>query len=52
LTAIRNDVPPGAMAVGDTAQRNIEGWVQAKRPDTPAAEAARSAHDGEETAGE
>ena len=52
LTAIRNDVPPGAMAVGDTTQRNIEGWVQAKRPDTPAAEAANSVHEGEETAGE
>ena len=52
LTAIRNDVPPGAMAVGDTTQRNIEGWVQAKRPGTPAAEAANSVHEGEETAGE
>ena len=52
LSAIRNDVPPGAMALGDTTQRNIEGWVRAKRPDTPAAVAAGLAQDGEETAGE
>jgi len=48
-TTIRDDVPPGALAVGGARQRNIDGWVQAKRPGTPSAEAARSA---EETAGE
>lgn len=42
-TTIRNDVPPGALAVGNTEQRNIEGWVAAKRPDTPSAQAAARA---------
>jgi bifunctional UDP-N-acetylglucosamine pyrophosphorylase/glucosamine-1-phosphate N-acetyltransferase len=42
-TTIRNDVPPGALALGNTDQRNIEGWVTAKRPDTPSAQAARDA---------
>ena len=32
---IREDVPPGALAVSAGAQRNIEGWVSAKRPGTP-----------------
>jgi bifunctional UDP-N-acetylglucosamine pyrophosphorylase/glucosamine-1-phosphate N-acetyltransferase len=40
---IVQDVPPGAMAVARGRQRNIEGWVERKRPDTPAAEAARRA---------
>ncbi|SIR77567.1 bifunctional UDP-N-acetylglucosamine diphosphorylase/glucosamine-1-phosphate N-acetyltransferase GlmU [Williamsia sterculiae] len=42
-TVIRHDVPPGALAVSGGQQRNIEGWVESKRPDTPSAEAARSA---------
>ena len=42
-TTIRNDVPAGAMAVGNTEQRNIEGWVAAKRPGTPSAQAAEQA---------
>lgn len=42
-TIIRDDVPPGALAVSAGKQRNIEGWVQAKRPGTPAAEAAEKA---------
>jgi bifunctional UDP-N-acetylglucosamine pyrophosphorylase / glucosamine-1-phosphate N-acetyltransferase len=42
---IREDVPPGALAVSAGSQRIIEGWVERKRPDTPAAEAARAAHD-------
>jgi bifunctional UDP-N-acetylglucosamine pyrophosphorylase / glucosamine-1-phosphate N-acetyltransferase len=40
---LREDVPPGALAVSAGAQRNIEGWVLRKRPDTPAAKAARRA---------
>jgi bifunctional UDP-N-acetylglucosamine pyrophosphorylase / glucosamine-1-phosphate N-acetyltransferase len=39
-TVIREDVPPGALAVSAGPQRNIEDWVQRKRPGTSAAEAA------------
>jgi bifunctional UDP-N-acetylglucosamine pyrophosphorylase/glucosamine-1-phosphate N-acetyltransferase len=39
-SVITDDVPPGAMAVGRSRQRNIEGWVQRRRPGSPAAEAA------------
>lgn len=42
-TVVRDDVPPGALAVSAGPQRIIEGWVERKRPGTPAAEAARSA---------
>ena len=42
-SVITEDVPPGAMGVGRARQRNIEGWVQRKRPGTPAAEAAEKA---------
>lgn len=42
-TVLREDVPPGALAVSDNAQRNIEGWVQRKRPGSDAARAAREA---------
>lgn len=42
-TVIKDDVPPGALAVSAGRQRNIEGWVQRKRPGTPAAEAAAAA---------
>lgn len=42
-TVIKDDVPPGALAVSGGPQRNIEGWVQRKRPGTPAAEAAEAA---------
>ena len=30
-TTIREDVPPGALAVSAGKQRNIEGWVEKKR---------------------
>jgi bifunctional UDP-N-acetylglucosamine pyrophosphorylase/glucosamine-1-phosphate N-acetyltransferase len=40
---LREDVPPGALAVSAGSQRNIEGWVLRKRAGTPAAEAARRA---------
>jgi bifunctional UDP-N-acetylglucosamine pyrophosphorylase / glucosamine-1-phosphate N-acetyltransferase len=42
-TVLREDVPPGALAVSAGSQRNIEGWVLRKRPGTPAADAARRA---------
>ncbi|BBX54914.1 Bifunctional protein GlmU [Mycobacterium shottsii] len=42
-TVIRDDVPPGALAVSGGPQRNIADWVQQKRPGTPSAEAARKA---------
>ena len=42
-TVIREDVPAGALVVSGGKQRNIEGWVEAKRPGTPAAEAAARA---------
>lgn len=42
-TVVRRDVPPGALAVSGSPQRNIDGWVARKRPGTPAAEAAERA---------
>ena len=42
-TVIREDVPPGALAVSGGPQRTIEGWVERKRPGSPAAEAAAAA---------
>lgn len=42
-TTIKDDVPPGALVVSGGAQRNIEGWVQKKRPGTAAARAAEAA---------
>jgi bifunctional UDP-N-acetylglucosamine pyrophosphorylase/glucosamine-1-phosphate N-acetyltransferase len=42
-TVVRNDVPPGALAVSAGPQRNIEDWVQRKRPGSAAAEAAAKA---------
>ena len=44
-TVLRDDVPPGALAVSDNAQRTIEGWVERKRPGSAAAEAARKARE-------
>ncbi|HTF06759.1 MAG TPA: bifunctional UDP-N-acetylglucosamine diphosphorylase/glucosamine-1-phosphate N-acetyltransferase GlmU, partial [Asanoa sp.] len=44
-TVLRDDVPPGALAVSSGPQRNIEGWVARKRPGTAAAEAAQRALD-------
>jgi bifunctional UDP-N-acetylglucosamine pyrophosphorylase / glucosamine-1-phosphate N-acetyltransferase len=46
-TVVRQDVPPGALAVSGGPQRNIEGWTERKRPGTPAAEAARRARASE-----
>ncbi len=41
---VRDDVPPGALAVSEGhRQRNVEGWTQRKRPGTASAEAAERA---------
>lgn len=42
-TVLTQDVPPGALAVSGGKQRNIDGWVQSKRPGTPSARAAADA---------
>ena len=42
-TVVRDDVPPGALAVSAGPQRNIEGWVSRKRPGSAAAAAAAAA---------
>jgi bifunctional UDP-N-acetylglucosamine pyrophosphorylase / glucosamine-1-phosphate N-acetyltransferase len=47
-SVITNDVPAGAIGVGRAHQRNIEGWVERKRPNSAAARAARRAR-GEST---
>ncbi|MBB6381215.1 bifunctional UDP-N-acetylglucosamine pyrophosphorylase/glucosamine-1-phosphate N-acetyltransferase [Pseudonocardia eucalypti] len=48
---IRQDVPPGALAVSAGDQRNLDGWVTRRRPGTPAALAAEraAAEEPEET---
>lgn len=42
-TVVRQDVPPGALAVSAGPQRNIEGWALAKRAGTAQAAAAQAA---------
>jgi bifunctional UDP-N-acetylglucosamine pyrophosphorylase / glucosamine-1-phosphate N-acetyltransferase len=42
-SVITDDVPPGAMAVARGRQRNVEGWVEKRRPGSRAAEAAAAA---------
>jgi bifunctional UDP-N-acetylglucosamine pyrophosphorylase/glucosamine-1-phosphate N-acetyltransferase len=42
-TVLRNNVPPGALAVSGGSQRNIEGWVERNRADTESARAAARA---------
>lgn len=42
-TVVTEDVPPGALAIKEGRQRNIEGWVEKRRPGTDAAEAAKAA---------
>jgi bifunctional UDP-N-acetylglucosamine pyrophosphorylase/glucosamine-1-phosphate N-acetyltransferase len=44
---IVKDVPPGALGVSRAQQRNVEGWVERKRPGSPAAEAAKNANAAE-----
>ena len=42
-TVVREDVPPGALAISAGSQRTIPDWVARRRPGTPAAEAAARA---------
>lgn len=42
-TVLRDDVPPGALAVSAGPQRNIDDWVARKRPGSAAAQAAERA---------
>jgi bifunctional UDP-N-acetylglucosamine pyrophosphorylase / glucosamine-1-phosphate N-acetyltransferase len=44
-SVIREDVPPGALAVSAGPQRNIQGWTLRKRPGTPQADAASASED-------
>jgi bifunctional UDP-N-acetylglucosamine pyrophosphorylase/glucosamine-1-phosphate N-acetyltransferase len=44
-SVITEDVPPGAMAVGRARQRNVEGWVERKRPGSKSAESARKSRE-------
>jgi len=45
---LRRDVPPGALAVTTGSQRNIEGWVASRFPDSAAARAAAAAQPTDE----
>jgi bifunctional UDP-N-acetylglucosamine pyrophosphorylase/glucosamine-1-phosphate N-acetyltransferase len=45
-SVITEDVPPGALGVARSRQRNVEGWSERRRPGTPSAEAARRAREG------
>ena len=51
-TVVRDDVPPGALAVSAGPQRTIEGWVERKRPGSAAAQAAAAARAAAEATGE
>jgi bifunctional UDP-N-acetylglucosamine pyrophosphorylase / glucosamine-1-phosphate N-acetyltransferase len=42
-SVITSDVPPGAIGVGRAKQRNVEGWVERRRPGSASAAAAASA---------
>jgi bifunctional UDP-N-acetylglucosamine pyrophosphorylase/glucosamine-1-phosphate N-acetyltransferase len=44
-SVITRDVPPGALGVARGQQRNIEGWVERRRPGSAAAQAAAAAHE-------
>jgi len=44
-TVLREDVPPGALAVSTNDQRIITDWVLRNRPDSDSAEAARKARE-------
>jgi bifunctional UDP-N-acetylglucosamine pyrophosphorylase/glucosamine-1-phosphate N-acetyltransferase len=51
-TVITEDVPPGALGIGRAEQRNVAGWVERRRPGTPAARAAEAAQAATENEGE
>ncbi len=44
-TVVRKNIPPGALGVSGGPQRNLEGWVESRRPGTKAAEAAARARE-------
>ncbi len=44
-TVVRRDVPPGALSYSHAPQRIVEGWVEANRAGTAAAQAAASARE-------
>ena len=48
-SVITRDVPPGSLAVARSQQRNIEGWVERKRPGSTSAAAAQRAKAAKET---
>ena len=43
---VRRAVPPGALAMSVSSQRNLEGWVEANREGSPSATAASKAQSG------
>ena len=47
-SVIVQDVPAGALGVGRSQQRNIEGWVARKRPGSAAARAAEAAENADQ----
>jgi bifunctional UDP-N-acetylglucosamine pyrophosphorylase/glucosamine-1-phosphate N-acetyltransferase len=51
-TVVREDVPPGALAINVSPQRNLLGWVHRKRAGTAAARAAAAADQGSHVAPE
>lgn len=51
-TVLRQDVPPGALAISAGQQRNLDGWVARRRPGTAADRAARRALEDTATEGE
>ncbi len=48
-SVITDDVAPGELALGRARQRNLPGWVAAKRPGSDSAEAATAARDRDQT---
>lgn len=48
-SVITDDVPPGAMAVARGRQRNVDGWVERRRPGSAAAAAAARARESATT---
>jgi len=50
-SVITEDVPPGALGVARSKQHNSPGWVERRRPGTPAAEAAARARQAAEAEG-
>ncbi|WP_024794522.1 bifunctional UDP-N-acetylglucosamine diphosphorylase/glucosamine-1-phosphate N-acetyltransferase GlmU [Tomitella biformata] len=51
-TVVRKDVPAGALAITSGTQRNLDGWVEKRWPDTKSAAAARLAQANEQMANE